>query len=114
MEKKNNYPEVNHLDETKDNNHVNNLEWITTKGNANYGTRNERITNHPNQRRKINGWKKPVRIINLKNGKVEIYESATKAGKDLGFCQTLISRACREGITIGKMRNEAYKAKYIK
>lgn len=110
----NNYPEVNHLDETKDNNHVNNLEWITTKGNANYGTRNKRIAKHPNQLAKINNWKRPVRITNLKNGKVKIYESATKAGKELDFCQTLVSRACRKGIVMGKMRNEAYKAEYVK
>lgn len=37
-----NYPEVNHKDETRDNNRVGNLEWCTKKYNMNYGTRNER------------------------------------------------------------------------
>jgi len=110
----NNYPEVNHLDETKDNNHVDNLEWVTVKGNANYGTRNERITNHPNQIAKINSWKKPVRVTNLRNGKIKTYESATKASKHLGLDQTLISRGCRNGTLVGTSKGKGYKVEYIK
>ena len=34
----NNYPEVNHIDENKKNNCVENLEWATAKENTNYGT----------------------------------------------------------------------------
>lgn len=39
----NNYPEVNHKDENKENNHVNNLEWCTKEYNLSYGTRIERL-----------------------------------------------------------------------
>lgn len=38
-----NLPIVNHKDEDKTNNNVNNLEWCTHEYNMNYGTRNERV-----------------------------------------------------------------------
>ena len=34
--------EVNHKDENKENNRLSNLEWMTSKENCNYGTRNKR------------------------------------------------------------------------
>ena len=38
----NTYTEINHKDEDKTNNNVNNLEWCSHKYNLNYGTRNKR------------------------------------------------------------------------
>ena len=37
------FPQVNHKDENKQNNHVDNLEWCSSKYNVNYGSHNERV-----------------------------------------------------------------------
>ena len=53
----NNLPMINHKDENKENNHINNLEWCTAQYNNTYGTRIERAkrTIYENRIKKQNG-----------------------------------------------------------
>lgn len=79
-----NKPQVNHIDENKQNNHVYNLEWMNNEENARYGTRGKRIGDK--HKRKIVG-------VNNKGEKI-IYNSLKDAEKD-GFVYQAISGVCR-------------------
>ena len=68
----NNLLEINHKDENKLNNCVNNLEWCTSKYNCNYGNRNTKI---------INKRKKPINQYNLDGGFIKTWESAEEIAK---------------------------------
>src|SRR5690625_1865142 len=63
----NNLPEINHIDEVKDNNHATNLEWCTHFYNMNHGTTMKRMNEHPNQIKRFNESKKP--IVGIKDRK---------------------------------------------
>lgn len=45
LDNKYNYPQINHKDENKENNYVENLEWCTAKYNINYGNRINIVSN---------------------------------------------------------------------
>lgn len=79
----NNLPEVNHKDEDKTNNHVDNLEWCTTEYNCNYGTRNVR---------KGLNCRKPICSVD-ENGNVVHYASRIEASNTTGVNDTSISNA---------------------
>ncbi len=80
----NNYLEVNHVDENKDNNALSNLEWCTRQYNNSYGTRNERIS-------KALG--KPVLCVELDR----VFRSVKEAAKQLNINSPGIFRALRGG-----------------
>lgn len=47
----NNYPEINHIDSVRDNNNVNNLEWVTHKQNMHHASLKGRMKGGDNMRR---------------------------------------------------------------
>lgn len=74
--------EVNHKDEDKTNNILSNLEWMTSKENCNYGTRNERCSK---------AREKKVKCITTNI----IYNSLTEAAKATGCNKPSIFKCCR-------------------
>lgn len=87
-----NYNEINHKDENKENNCVQNLEWCSRKYNVNYGTRNKRSAekhiNHPRR-------SKPVIAINKVSGLILEYTSVSEASRVTGVDQSSITKCCK-------------------
>ena len=81
----NSFPQVNHKDEVKDNNNVENLEWCTGKYNINYGTSIERS---------VKARSKKVRAVNIKTGEVIRFKSTAEAERK-GYSRGRVSDACR-------------------
>ena len=75
-------PMVNHKDEGKSHNWINNLEWCDNKYNTNYGTCNKR---------KSVSHKIPVYCVELD----KVFDSAMDAGIELGIDKTSVTRCCR-------------------
>lgn len=77
--------QVNHIDETRDNNRADNLEWITCKQNLNHGTRNKRLS--------ITKGKSVVQLT-LKGKVVNTFFSLAEACRQTGICRENIGKCC--------------------
>ena len=96
----NGYSEVNHIDEIKEHNYVNNLEWISHKDNCNYGTRNARVSEK---------LSKPVCQYSLNGEWIATYKSMHEAEQNTGIPNEHICRCCK-----GELKKTGgYRWKYL-
>ena len=94
-----NLPQVNHKEENKLNNNVENLEWCTSKYNNNYGTHNDKISKR---------LSKPVLQLDKNGNFIKLWESIMSIERETGFFQGSISNCCK-----GKYKTSyGYKWKY--
>lgn len=87
----NNYPQVNHMDENKRNNHVENLEWCDNEYNINYGTGRKRAA-YKNQCCKTTSLK--VYSVDS-HGQIEYFDSIGEAERRTGNSHCNIVRALK-------------------
>lgn len=86
----NSYPYINHKDEDRTNNHVDNLEWCTAEYNSNYGTCKERIG-------LTNGI--PVLKYDLEGNFICEYRTMTEAERNEGIDHANICICCEGKIS---------------
>ena len=97
------YTDVNHKDEDKTNNCVENLEWCDRSYNINYGTRNKKAGKRISE--KLKGRKlaeehkkklsKPVFSVNKESGLIMWWQSIREAEKCTGINKGSITLCCQ-------------------
>lgn len=107
LDNPNNYPCVNHKDEDKLNNNVDNLEWCTASYNNTYGTRLQKVSEKMRNRKE---WSKPIDVYDLNMNFIETLPSIEECGRKYNVLPTNIKHCCDGGYKDNKKKNGWHKA----
>ena len=102
-----NLPQVNHKDENKTNNNVDNLEWCSVLYNNTYGTRLQKVSEKMRNRKE---WSKPIDVYDLNMNFIETLPSIEECGRKYNVSPCNVSYCCNGGYKDKKKKNGWHKA----
>ena len=103
----NNYPCVNHKDENKLNNIIENLEWCSVLYNNTYGTRLQKVSEKMRNKKE---WSKPIDVYDLNMNFIETLPSIEECGRKYNVLPINIKHCCNGGYKDNKKKNGWHKA----
>lgn len=77
-----NKPQINHKDENRQNNHIDNLEWCTNKYNCNYGNHSKNLS-------------KSILQFDKEGNYIRKWSGVSEAGKVMNICIQSIQKCCK-------------------